>query len=214
MKEEIFKLNYHSYWVVVHYNSSPYPFSHPSAISISEDGDDIDPELFFEEEDDYENNKKKPIFIPIFTENYHSDLEEDYITNYGNPMASVQKNHTMLVVERNGDKVSIKLFHGFRKRYVGKKWFRTSKNIDYITVNTKTGDVYTGFLRNYQSKKKCTKKIEKNFFLNEPLNSFMIKIRNGVWSYVHNHSEVTLESLSKLLNAIDGNSYYYAGGGG
>lgn len=208
MKEEIFKLNYHSYRVAVHYNSSTYPFSHPSATSVSEDGDEIDTESFFDEEDDYETKKIRPISLPIFNENYTSNLEEEYLSNYGNPMASVEKNYSMVLVERNGDKLSIKLFHGYRRRYVGKTWFRTSKNVDYITVNTKTGDVYSGFLQNYQSKKKCKKKIEKNFFVTQPVNSFMIKIRNRVWSFVHNHSEVTLSSLSKFISEIDGGNVF------
>ena len=113
MKEEIFKLNYHSYRVAVHYNSSTYPFSHPSAISVSEDGDEIDTESFFDEEDDYETKKIRPISLPIFNENYTSNLEEEYLSNYGNPMASVEKNYSMVLVERNGDKLSIKLFHGY-----------------------------------------------------------------------------------------------------
>jgi len=112
----------------------------------------------------------------------------------------------MVVVDRDGDKVSMKLYNGLRERKVGNSWFKNSRNVTFITVNTKTGDVYTGYLKNYQKKKKFTKKICKNFFGDEPINSFMLGIRDCVWSYIHNHNEVILESVSKFIYEVDGRS--------
>jgi hypothetical protein len=152
------------------------------------------------------SQKKKSRYVDshIFIEKFSSELQQEYIEHYGNPLAKVSKKYSMILVEKNLDKVSIKLFYGLRSRRVGKHWFKTSKNMEFITVNTKTGDFYRGSLLNYQSKKNCQKKICKNFFVDEPINSFMITIRNCVWSYVLDHSSVTREAMSKFLQEIDG----------
>ena len=63
----------------------------------------------------------------------------------------------MVVVEKDGDKVSIKTFHGWKHRRAGVQWFKISKNMDFISVNVRTGDVYVGGLINFHLKKKCKK---------------------------------------------------------
>ena len=37
-------------------------------------------------------------------------------------------------------------------------WFKQSKNVDFISVNTKTGDVYVGGISNYHLKTKSKEK--------------------------------------------------------
>jgi hypothetical protein len=75
--------------------------------------------------------------------------------------------------------------------------------VDYITVNIRTGDIYSGYLHGYQNKKKFTRKINKNFFLNEPINSFKIRLRNILIDYISNHFEVSMEAISKFMQEID-----------
>jgi len=131
------------------------------------------------------------------------DSQEKYIENYGNPLAKVLKTYAMVVVEKEGHKVSMKLFWGFRERRVGNTWFKINKNVDYITVNLKTGDVYTGYLHNFQKKKKATKKINKNTFISEPVNSFKMKLRNLLGSFTTKHYEISMEAISKFIYEID-----------
>ena len=103
--------------------------------------------------------------------------ENQYVENYSNILSSVDKRYVMIVVEEMGNKLSVKLFTGFKRRRVGKSWFKVSKNVQYLTFNTKTGDVYSGSLRNYQNKKKFQTTIQKNSFCYLPIRVFELKVR-------------------------------------
>jgi hypothetical protein len=201
MKEEIFKVNYEAYTTVVFHDTVPITFPHS------------DNKFFFESE--YENDIWETLVYTndkinlskksdVYLENFVSNVEEDFVLHYGNPLARVLKSYLMIVVERDGDKVSMKVFSGFRERRVGNKWFKVVRNVDYITVNTKNGDVYSGFLHNYQNKKKVRKKLNKNYFLNEPVSNIGYVIRDKIWSYSHNSIQVAVDASSKFIDEIDG----------
>lgn len=195
MKEEIFKVKYEKYESVLHHDSTPLSYPHPIINNVSWLNEDDG------EKPQREPNKRKQrlVYIPKDTHN----SEEIYIQNYGNPLAKVTKNYVMAVVEKEMHKVSLKLFWGFRERRVGNTWFKTSRNVEYITVNTKTGDVYFGYLHNFQKKRKAAKKINKNYFVSEPINSMKMKLRNILGGYVENHYEVSMEAISKFMIEID-----------
>ena len=192
MKQEIFKINYEKFECTKHHDSNL--ISQPK---IKKTSHFLDDDELIEIES---KNRKKRL---VYREDSFHTTHEDYLENYGNQLARVHKRYVMVVVEKDGDKVSAKLFYGFRERLVGNSWFKVSRNVDYITVNIKTGDIYSGFLHNYQNKKKFTRKINKNFFLNEPINSFKIKLRNILMDYVTNHFEVSMELISKFMQVID-----------
>jgi len=140
----------------------------------------------------------------IFRRKGFDNSEETYLTNYGNPLYSIMKEHLMIVVERNEDKVSLKYFIGFRNRRVGKVWFKVSKSMRFMTVNLKTGDVYHGELTNYQ-KKKCIKRIRRNVFIGDPLNnikSILKHLIDGFKVEVDSYA-VTIEALSKFMFEVD-----------
>ena len=99
-----------------------------------------------------------------FTMHKSSKSNSDYVENYGNPLTTIRKDYLMIVVETNGDKVSLKIFDGTRIRGVGKSYFRIRKNLKYLTLNKKTGDVYFGSLRNYNLKTKSGRQISRNNF--------------------------------------------------
>ena len=56
---------------------------------------------------------KKNKYRGLFKRKGFNDLEETYVTNYGNPLYSVMKEYFMLVVERDENKVSLKYFFAF-----------------------------------------------------------------------------------------------------
>jgi hypothetical protein len=206
MKEEIFKVSYEAYTTVVFHDTVPITFPHSRNKYFFEDEneEDIWDQLLYA--NDRVNLSKKS---DVYLENFVSNVEEDFVLHYGNPLARVLKSYLMILVERDGDKVSMKVFNGFRERRVGNKWFKVARSVDYITVNTKTGDVYSGFLHNYQNKKKVRKKLNKNFFLNEPIAQVMYTIRDKGWSYSHNSSEIANDAVSKFMNEIDGREEPY-----
>lgn len=201
MKEEIFKVSYEAYTTVVFHDTVPITFPHPRNKYFFEDENEADIwDQLLHTNDKATLSKKSDVYL----ENFVSNVEEDFVLHYGNPLARVLKSYLMIVVERDGDKVSMKVFSGFRERRVGNKWFKVVRNVDYITVNTKTGDVYSGFLHNYQNKKKVRKKLNKNYFLNEPVSNIGYVIRDKIWSYSHNSVEVAMDASSKFMNEVDG----------
>jgi hypothetical protein len=201
MKEEIFKVNYEAYTTVVFHDTVPITFPHSRNKYFFEDENEGDIwDQLLHTNDKATLSKKSDVYL----ENFVSNVEEDFVLHYGNPLARVLKSYLMIVVERDGDKVSMKVFSGFRERRVGNKWFKVVRNVDYITVNTKTGDVYSGFLHNYQNKKKVRKKLNKNYFLNEPVSNIGYVIRDKIWSYSHNSVEVAMDASSKFMNEVDG----------
>lgn len=205
MKKEIFKVNYEDYTTVVFHDTVPITFPHSRNKYFFDDENEADIWDQLLHANDRVNLSKKS---DVYLENFVSNVEEDFVLHYGNPLARVLKSYLMIVVERDGDKVSMKVFSGFRERRVGNKWFKVVRNVDYITVNTKTGDVYSGFLHNYQNKKKVRKKLNKNYFLNEPVSNIGYVIRDKIWSYSHNSVEVAVDASSKFMNEIDGRGLF------
>lgn len=196
MKVEIFKQSFESFICTTHHEYNPIGARHLNPI-ISED--DIFGGMIIHQTEP--PTRKHPLFLV----NKTTTDEESYLQNYGNPMCSIQKVHAMVVVERVGDKVVIKLFQGFRLRRAGNSWFKVSWNVDYISVNTKTGDVYVGYLKDYQKKTKCKKKIRRNFFSNSPISSMQSMIKNvlNMFSDKAKVSQIASQAVSSFINEID-----------
>ena len=106
-------------------------------------------------------SKRKQLFIK---EKIVVDDEEYYVNNYGNQLCNVSRNYSTIVVESNEDKVSLKIFSGYRIRGAGKVFFKKKNDLMYLTFSKKTGDLYFGTLKNYNSKTKKIKTIQKNIF--------------------------------------------------
>lgn len=136
--------------------------------------------------------QKYPLFNLIKTQKD----EKSFVENFANPLCSVTRTYTMVVIEGKEDKISLKVFNGSKSRVRGKSWFRASKNVDYLTINKKTGDFYYGYLHNYQKKKKYQSKLSKNIFWSEPVNSFISHLNNSLCSYCPNSSTLTHEILT------------------
>jgi hypothetical protein len=198
MKVEIFKQTFEKFNCVSHHEHNPIGGRHLNPLMDLDDlfGDGV---IIHKTETP---TKRHPLFLIKKTD---TD-EETYLKNYGNQMCTVTKTHAMVVVEKTGDKVAIKLFHGFRSRRAGNTWFKVSWNVEYISVNTKTGDVYAGHIREYQKKRKCKKRITRNFFAHDPINSMKSMIKNVINGYVSDNNKslnVVTEAISKFMFEID-----------
>jgi hypothetical protein len=68
--------------------------------------------------------------------------EESFVEHYGNPMASVSKNTTTYVVEREDDKLRVSVYRFYKRRYVGNKFFGVERQREYLTYNLKTKNFY------------------------------------------------------------------------
>ena len=191
MREVLFKKECEKYETVEHESYSPFPYYRKKI------KDEI---LGFDSDVGSPPTKKHPLFIHKKT----NDTEEEFVARFADQMYSVHRLHSTVVVERDGDKVAIKLFFGFKHRRPGVVWFKQSKNVQFISVNTKTGDVYVGGIDNYHLKTKARKRIRRNYFFGEPLMTLSSLIRSRF--RIHNEDvEIANDAISTFINAIDPN---------
>jgi hypothetical protein len=138
-----------------------------------------------------------PLSVGVFTGIGESrvNTEEEYVKNYGNKLTSVHRMNFMVLLERDGSKLSLKLFFGQRGRRVGVSWFKISTNCYFLTLNTVTGDVYSGSLLEYHKKTKVKKKLKRNYLIGSPITE--IKHR-----FVNNCPLDDVEVKIKLFNEV------------
>jgi hypothetical protein len=190
MKEVLFKKEYTKYENIKHREHNPINFIG----NVVENDDDVFVSNVIHIS---KPTPRHPLFMHELTDN----TEEIFLENFGNPMWSVQKSYFMVVVEKDEDKVAIKTFNGFKYRRAGVQWFKMSKNMDFITVNTKTGDVYVGGINNYHLKRKCGKRIRRNYFIGGPINVMMSNIKNNLRG--DENSTAAIDAVSVFMNEID-----------
>jgi len=178
MKEEIYKKNFEKYTCV------KYKDQNPIGNRIKDMYDPTEKHPFFEMEESFEG-------------------EEHFNKNFSNQIYSVMKTYVMLVVEKNGDKVVFKFFQGSKWRREGKPWFKVVKDVNYISVNTKTGDVYHGHIKNYQKKTKCSKMIRRNCFFMDPLNTIKSHAKNMLSQFTDKAYEEVMMAFSEFMFQID-----------
>jgi hypothetical protein len=195
MKEVLFKKEFVSYETIEHESYSEFPYVKRMIQSQT---------LNFELEDGPEPTKKHPLFIYKKT----NKTEEEFVTRFADQLYSVTRNNVTIVVERDGDKVAIKLFWSYKHRRPGVVWFKTIKHVEFISVNTKTGDVYVGGIDNYHLKRKSKKRINRNYFIGEPLNNLSLSIRNCIRRVdsnldvdcAHDALEVFIQTIDPINN--------------
>ena len=207
MKQEIIKFQHEEYHTIIHNGSSPIDYKEPRIISTDIWLDEDD--LFGcnnrpEERPDSRYSAKKPLYIVDKINNE----EKTYVENYGNPICTVRKEYVMVVIERDEDKIAMKLFYGGKVRTKGTKYFQVKKNVEYITVNVKTGDVYSGYLKGFQKKRNYSKKIRRNYFMESSLDGMKSKIRNYLNLYkIENSASIATDLVNRFIDEIDKNRY-------
>ena len=191
MKEVLFRKEFVSYETIEHESYSEFPYVKRMIQSQT---------LNFEIEYGPEPTKKHPLFIYKKT----NKTEEEFVVRFADQLYSVTRNNTTIVVEKNGDKVAIKLFWSYKYRRPGVVWFKTIKHVEFISVNTKTGDVYVGGIDNYHLKRKSRKKIRRNYFIGEPLNNLSLSIRNCIRRVDSNFDvDCAHDALDVFIQTID-----------
>ena len=148
---------------------------------------------------------KRPLFL---FESTSMNNEEVYVENYGNPLCTVEQDTITVVIEEEGDKIALKFFYNYRRRTRGTKFFKVIKNVDYITVNRKTGDVYIGYLHGYQNKRKFSKRVRRNYFADRMLMNFKNKLRNNLNNFRVDDLDMVLNIiLQTFMGKIEDNLY-------
>jgi hypothetical protein len=79
-----------------------------------------------------------------FTYDMGNETEECFVKNYSNPFASISMLRKTFVVEKNEDKISMKLFSYRRSRGLEKKYFKVRREVSFLTFSFKTKMFYSG----------------------------------------------------------------------
>jgi hypothetical protein len=135
---------------------------------------------------------------PYFKYLRSEDTKESFEKNYGNPMTMVDTQRMTFVIEKNDEKVSMKLFSFHKSRNYGKPYFKKQSNLWFVTYKFKTDELYSGQLTNGFKKRKYTSKVRKNFFASKPFETVKLIFHNYYTSY-----KKTLnlsESASDIVN--------------
>lgn len=192
MREVLFKKEFVKYETIEHELFSPYQVEKTDTLSsiFGSNNSILSPPT-----------KKHPLFInkQIYV------TEEEFVDKFANQMYSVKRDNTTIVVEKYDDKVAIKFFTSHKSRRPGVVWFKTVKNVEFISVNLKTGDVYNGSILGYNLKKNAIKFIRRNMFCSSPLSSLVAKIKNNVDIISNNKldSNFIQEMLKIFTETID-----------
>ena len=107
-----------------------------------------------------------------YWDKHHTYLNssEEFVKHYANKLARVSHHKTTMVIEKNGDKLSFKVFHYHNERREGVHYFKKVRNMSFFTLNLKTGVLYQGEIMGLHKKKK-NRRIRTNYFHRNP---FMI----------------------------------------
>jgi hypothetical protein len=158
---------------------------------------------------DASKNKNIPINHWKIIKGVELRTEENFKKQYGNICSSVWLIRNTILVTKNEDKISLKIFTYNRTREKGKVFFRVKTRVDYFTYNKKTNSFYSGWLSDYHKKTKIKKSIRKNTFYLNPLQGIYIKIKDVLLSSdILNKKEIIDIIFNTFYNEIDGSNKY------
>lgn len=103
--------------------------------------------------------------------------EQTFVKNYVNPLFSVTNTTLTIVLEKNEEKVSLKIFESSRHRTQGISYFTKTTSLKYLTYNKISKCLYSGGMINYHKKRKYSSRIRKNNFHSTPISKFILTMR-------------------------------------
>lgn len=156
----------------------------------------INGERFANSEIDY--TEKHPKFSMESTYNTKEVYEEEF----NNLLYYQHKSEMKIVIDETDEKISYKVFDSIKEKGVGKPWYKVIKNVEYVTVNKKTGDVYFGFIHNYTKKRSAHKKVRRNYFANQPFNAFLSRTKYLLDRFKVDSVKYVVESSNLFLSKL------------
>lgn len=160
--------------------------------------------------EDYKNPLQKS--LSQFKLKETSNDKEFFLKNYSNVLCYLEYNSVIVVVEKYDNKVSFKLFQTVRRRGLTKRFFKTTKQLYYVTVNLKTGNIYNGRLFNYHKKKSKHSSIQKNYFTGGIIRNLTLTLRSSLGKFnLNERNEIIKEIIRKFFEEIFGKDVIYDG---
>jgi len=131
--------------------------------------------------------------------------EDTFKTNLKNLLFTIIQDTVTILIEQKEEKISLKIFQKSFSRKVGLQYFTLYKNIRYVTVNMKYGNIYFGEMNNYQNKKKVHKKVRSNFIINDSFKTFRTSLKNIINEFSADQNTDVINEVSRIfLDKIDG----------
>lgn len=133
--------------------------------------------------------------------------EETFAANYGNLFYSVAMSRRLVSVSKDGDKVSIKLYSYGRRRIVGKRYFKITTDVRFLSYNIAKNALYFGHIFNYHKKRNVVKKVRRVLLTQDWLNDMVLNIHN----FFHDDSDIELITkivVEKFIGEIPGIEKY------
>jgi len=87
-----------------------------------------------------------------------------YMKNYDNPHSRVNHVRYTVVLERNDEKISLKIFYLEKNRRLYKKFFKKTTQVKFITYRIKDSSVFYGSVDNYHRKRGSSKYLRRFVF--------------------------------------------------
>jgi hypothetical protein len=142
-----------------------------------------------------------PFFEFIVTHRNEGIFKE----NINNSLFSVMNETVTIVIEEKEEKISLKIFYKSFSRNAGVRYFKLHRQMKYVTVNKKFGNIYFGEMNNYQNKKKVQKKIRCNFFINESFANLRAHLKTITNGFNTEQNSDFMNEISRIfLDKIDG----------
>ena len=173
---------------------------------VAEDCEAIRYEVF-NEIDEYSSYHRKPK-----TGRWrHKDTlktKEDYLKYYGDKTCAVNIQRSTIVLEKDENKTSIKIYEYTNFRTPGVHYFRKYQKLRYITYNKKTNIVYVG------GKEKKTLLIRSNPFQNGEINTFfhylynIIKSRKFVIDGIQDSNKIMFDMVNEFFRNVFGDDNF------
>ena len=150
-------------------------------------------EKYFDDNDELFGLNIHPSFFKNSDLEYHPNslkweeettytTKEKFDENFTNLLCRIFCNRVKIIVTKNDEKVSIKLFTYTKIREVNKPYYRMSTECCYITYSGKRNMFYSGKIINYHKKRKFQKSVKvvgfSNNFVNDLISSINLTIHH------------------------------------
>lgn len=138
-------------------------------------------------------------YVPLNNTYSTFNTEEKFLEHYSNLNSAVEQYRTSVFITNKDNKITLKHFSYHRHRVLGKKWFKKTTSVRFITYNTLTNRGYHGRIYNYHKKRKCTKSIKQMSLSDTGLEM----LHNVLLNNFNNHNEI----MNIFMKEVCGETY-------
>ena len=134
---------------------------------------------------------------PLTNNSFDTTNDQQIKRHFGKPFSNISITTTERSIRKHGDKITIKIYHGYKHRHFNGIYFKKNYTVISITINTKTGN-FT-LLEKSKHGKKTSSRFRTNCFLE--LNNGLIG--NHSFFNVHKCFQKNSRLYNEMINSFD-----------